>query len=270
MAAGAFNQVQSSLRWFVDNFSTIADWRATLLRVANFRRALINERCPTAEPAPGRTHDEDACGLGFPIPSLAGSGAAPDIRFLLGWRRESQSLGARPLHHQSRRPTMIWWRWAARGFGIMALIVAVERGWVTTQSRGQRGWPACWTVLAAPPVITALSRIFCMARRGTTIPFGRKDDGGDLVETSFLMMGLLTARQYFDDAAEAACAAASPRCGKRWNGTGMRKRRDVLIWHWSPNNGFALNHPIRGWNETLITYVLAAGAPRYADRRRSL
>jgi vitamin B12/bleomycin/antimicrobial peptide transport system ATP-binding/permease protein len=41
MAAGAFNQVQSSLRWFVDNFSTIADWRATLLRVAMFRRAVI-------------------------------------------------------------------------------------------------------------------------------------------------------------------------------------------------------------------------------------
>ena len=42
MAAGAFNQVQSSLRWFVDNFSTIADWRATLLRVASFRRAVID------------------------------------------------------------------------------------------------------------------------------------------------------------------------------------------------------------------------------------
>ncbi len=41
MAAGAFTQVQSSLRWFVDNFSTIADWRATLLRVASFRSALI-------------------------------------------------------------------------------------------------------------------------------------------------------------------------------------------------------------------------------------
>jgi vitamin B12/bleomycin/antimicrobial peptide transport system ATP-binding/permease protein len=42
MASGAFIQVQSSLRWFVDNFSTIADWRATLLRVASFRRALID------------------------------------------------------------------------------------------------------------------------------------------------------------------------------------------------------------------------------------
>ena len=42
LASGAFNQVQSSLRWFVDNFSTIADWRATLLRVASFRRAVID------------------------------------------------------------------------------------------------------------------------------------------------------------------------------------------------------------------------------------
>lgn len=41
MAVGAFNQVQQSLRWFVDNFSTIADWRATLLRVAELRRALL-------------------------------------------------------------------------------------------------------------------------------------------------------------------------------------------------------------------------------------
>jgi putative ATP-binding cassette transporter len=42
LASGAFIQVQSSLRWFVDNFSTIADWRATLLRVASFRRAVID------------------------------------------------------------------------------------------------------------------------------------------------------------------------------------------------------------------------------------
>ena len=40
LAVGAFNQVQSSLRWFVDNFSAIADWRATLLRVADFHRAV--------------------------------------------------------------------------------------------------------------------------------------------------------------------------------------------------------------------------------------
>ena len=58
MAAGAFNQVQSSLRWFVDNFSTIADWRATLLRVADFRRARDGRSMPSRRmqcPNPIRT-----------------------------------------------------------------------------------------------------------------------------------------------------------------------------------------------------------------------
>lgn len=55
MAAGAFNQVQSSLRWFVDNFSTIADWRATLLRVADFRRAVMN--CDLVKPGAARTSE---------------------------------------------------------------------------------------------------------------------------------------------------------------------------------------------------------------------
>jgi putative ATP-binding cassette transporter len=56
MAVGAFNQVQLSLRWYVDNFSSIADWRATLLRVAEFRRALVE--CDALEPVkpPERTH----------------------------------------------------------------------------------------------------------------------------------------------------------------------------------------------------------------------
>ncbi len=47
LASGAFMQVQSSLRWFVDNFSTIADWRATLLRVAAFRRAMVWSNAPS-------------------------------------------------------------------------------------------------------------------------------------------------------------------------------------------------------------------------------
>jgi putative ATP-binding cassette transporter len=46
MASGAFMQVQSSLRWFVDNFSSLADWRATLLRVASFRRAVLSSEMP--------------------------------------------------------------------------------------------------------------------------------------------------------------------------------------------------------------------------------
>jgi putative ATP-binding cassette transporter len=67
LASGAFNQVQSSLRWFVDNFSTIADWRATLLRVASFRRAVIDTdvlhdvqgRIVFAEGEPGKIGIDD-------------------------------------------------------------------------------------------------------------------------------------------------------------------------------------------------------------------
>ena len=106
MAAGAFNQVQSSLRWFVDNFSTIADWRATLLRVASFRRALITEPCgrPNRRRPRARRHRRrrDCRRIVAPVRrQAAGSGTAPDFRLLLGRRRESQPPGARPLHHKS-------------------------------------------------------------------------------------------------------------------------------------------------------------------------
>ena len=67
LASGAFIQVQSSLRWFVDNFSTIADWRATLLRVASFRRAVIDtdvlhdieSRIAVVEGEPGKISIDD-------------------------------------------------------------------------------------------------------------------------------------------------------------------------------------------------------------------
>ncbi len=67
MAAGAFTQAQSSLRWFIDNFSSIADWRATLLRVASFRHALIHTHEPSgfgsriayAEGEPGAIEIDD-------------------------------------------------------------------------------------------------------------------------------------------------------------------------------------------------------------------
>ena len=95
----------------------------------------------------------------------------------------------------------------------------------------------------------------------------------DLVETSFLCMGLLCARQYFDadNAIETQLRGRANGCGRTWNGTGSRSDgAPVLYWHWSPNNGWAMDHEIHGWNECLITYVLAAGAPRYGDRSAGL
>jgi hypothetical protein len=150
------------------------------------------------------------------------------------------------------------------GFGVMALIVAVERGWVTRNEARDR-LSRMLDLLARATCYHGIFPHFMNGRTGATIPFGRKDDGGDLVETSFLLMGLLCARRYFDRAEEAGLRGRITQLWEEaewsWH---VRRGQNVLTWHWSPNNGWAMNHAIRGWNECLITYVLAASSPRYA------
>ena len=154
---------------------------------------------------------------------------------------------------------------AGSGFGVMAMIVAVERGWITRAS-ALKGLQRTLDFLFSTPCYHGALPHFINARTGATIPLTRKDDGGDLVETSFLCMGLLCARQYFDrgNAAESKLRAYITDLwqGVEWSWY-TRDGSGELYWHWSPNNGWSMNHPIRGWDECLLTYVLAAGAPRY-------
>ncbi|SJZ53861.1 glucoamylase family protein [Consotaella salsifontis] len=152
------------------------------------------------------------------------------------------------------------------GFGVMALVVAVERGWVSRPDALAR----LDTMLACLERATCYHGVyphFMNGRTGATIPFFRKDDGADLVETSLLFQGLLIARRYFDgpDPAEQAVRGRITNLWREveWNWH-TRDGRKVLTWHWSPNNGWSLDHEIRGWNECLITYVLAASSPTYA------
>ena len=151
------------------------------------------------------------------------------------------------------------------GFALMALIVAAERGWISREQALERSG-AMLDVLGRATCYHGALPHFLDGGSGATIPFARKDDGGDLVETSFLCMGLLTARQYFDRDTPAETRLRQAMTGLweevEWDWY-ARAARGVLYWHWSPNNGWALEHEIRGWNECLITYVLAAGAPRY-------
>ncbi|MDE2450899.1 MAG: beta-glucosidase [Gammaproteobacteria bacterium] len=151
------------------------------------------------------------------------------------------------------------------GFAIMVLVVAVERSWITREQALERLGAMLEVLVRATCYHGALPH-FLDGRTGATIPFSRKDDGGDLVETSFLCMGLLTARQYFnrDTAVETRLRNLMMWLWEdvEWDWY-ARGARGVLYWHWSPNNGWALEHEIRGWNECLVTYVLAAGAPRY-------
>lgn len=152
------------------------------------------------------------------------------------------------------------------GFGVMAIIAGVSRGWIGRAEAVDRIWTMVRFLLKADSYHGILPH-FLNGETGRTIPFSRKDDGADLVETSFLIAGLLCARQYFDDAGEgesrlrAAIDWLWREAEWDWH---TRDGRNVLYWHWSPNNGWSMNHEIRGWNECLITYVLAASAPRYA------
>lgn len=152
------------------------------------------------------------------------------------------------------------------GFGVMAIIAGVSRGWIDRAEAVSRLWTMT-KFLEKADAYHGIWPHFLNGETGRTIPFSRKDDGGDLVETSFLLMGLLCARQYFDgtDETETRLRALIDWLWREaewsWHTQGGR---NVLYWHWSPNNGWSMNHEIRGWNECLITYVLAASAPRYA------
>jgi hypothetical protein len=148
------------------------------------------------------------------------------------------------------------------GFGIMSTIVAVERGWIGRDTAVRR------LVQIADFLINAdcfhgIYPHFMDGRTGRTIKFDRLDDAADLVETSYLLMGFLCACEYFNDDAPIEIYLRK-RITQMWNVANWNWHTDgekKLYWHWSPNNGFDMNFPIWGWNECLITYIMAASSP---------
>ncbi len=150
------------------------------------------------------------------------------------------------------------------GFGIMSVIVAAERKWITRDTAAKFLLKMVNFLLKANSYHGVFPH-WLNGATGQTIPFSRKDDGADLVETSFLFQGLLCARQYFtgDDRTE---KELRNRIGWMWNDiewNWFTKGEEVLYWHWSPNNGWAMNFPVKGFNECLIMYVLAASGEKY-------
>ena len=151
------------------------------------------------------------------------------------------------------------------GFGIMAMVVAVDRKWISRQ----QGVDRMLKIINFLSKASSFHGVFPHWLDGSTgkvIPFGRKDDGGDLVETSYLFQGLLCARQYYSHDTPKEQELRNKINGL-WNEVEWswytNGGKEVLYWHWSPNNGWSMNFPIHGYNECLITYVLAASAERY-------
>ena len=152
------------------------------------------------------------------------------------------------------------------GFGIMAIPVGINRGFIT---RAQ-GLARMQTIVAfLKNTAQKFHGAFPHWLNGTTgvvVTFSQKDDGADLVETSYLVAGLLTARQYFNGA-DAAETNLRADINSIWNGvewSWFRKANEnVLYWHWSPVYNWDMNHKIQGWNECLITYILAASSTSF-------
>lgn len=148
------------------------------------------------------------------------------------------------------------------GFGIMAIITAVERGFIT-RAEGLNHIQKITSFLKDK--CTRYHGAFAHwinGSTGATVPFSQPDDGADLVETSLLMQGLLCARQYFNQPVVNETTLRSD-INEIWNSiewSWFQNGQQVLYWHWSPNFGWQLNLQIRGWNEALITYVLAASS----------
>ncbi len=148
------------------------------------------------------------------------------------------------------------------GFGIMSVIVAAERKWISRDTAAKFMLKMVNFLLKAESYHGVFPH-WMDGATGKTIPFSRKDDGADLVESSYLFQGLLCARQYFtgDNLTE---RELRNRINWMWpdiEWNWFTQGQEVLYWHWSPNNGWAMNFPVRGFNECLIMYILAASSP---------
>lgn len=149
------------------------------------------------------------------------------------------------------------------GFGILSMIVAVERGWITREESLDRLIKIA-NFLTKADSYRGIFPHFLHGDTGKTIPFSKLDDGADIVETSYLFMGFLAAKAYFNGNTIKEKFLAK-RVNQMWGDADWNwfAQSGKLLWHWSPNNGFQMNLPIWGWNEALITYILAAGSSTY-------
>jgi hypothetical protein len=153
------------------------------------------------------------------------------------------------------------------GFGIMAIPVAVNRNFIARTEAVVRVQKIVSFLKSVAPNFHGAFSHWMNGTTGAVVPFAPNDNGADLVETSYMMMGLLTARQFFNTS-DAAETTLRNNINTLWNGVDWdwfrQGGKNVLYWNWSPNFGWAVNVPVQGWNETLITYVLAASSSTHA------
>lgn len=155
------------------------------------------------------------------------------------------------------------------GFGLMTILVGIKNGYISRAEAVSRLTTSLNFLQNANRFHGAWPH-WINGTNGQVIPFSQKDNGGDLVETSFLAQGLICVREYFKNSSDASELAISQKADALWKGiewnwyTQNPAAPNMLTWHWSPNYDWQMNMPLRGFDETLITYVMAAASPNYS------
>lgn len=150
------------------------------------------------------------------------------------------------------------------GFGIAGLVTGIERGFIP-RVEGVARLHKIADYLAGADRFHGVWSHWIDGPTGKAKPFSTKDNGGDLVESAFLMQGLLIVREYFKNGNEneKELAQKIDMLWREMEWDWYLNGQDVLYWHWSPEYGWEMNFPLEGYNECLITYILAASSPTY-------
>ena len=151
------------------------------------------------------------------------------------------------------------------GFGLMTWLVGIERGWLDRSEVMDQ-------LLVSLNYLEQADRFhgawphWMNGNSGRVIPFSPRDDGGDIVETAFMAQALLTVREYFagNTAREDSIRTKANRLweGIEWDWY-VRPGEDVITWHWSPTQAWAINLKVRGFNEAQIVYLLGIASPTH-------
>ena len=150
------------------------------------------------------------------------------------------------------------------GFGLMAILVGVERKFITREQALKR-YQKIVAFLEKSDRFHGAWPHWINGENGKVVAFSKKDNGGDLVETAFLAQGLLTVAEYFREGNtdEKQLVNQIENLWKTIDWNWYTKGDDVLYWHWSPEYQWEMNFPVGGYNEALIMYVLAASSPTH-------
>jgi hypothetical protein len=156
------------------------------------------------------------------------------------------------------------------GFGLMALIVGIERNFISKAEGLARMNKVVDFLKDKADRFHGAYPHWLNGTTGKVVAFSAKDDGADIVETAFLIQGLLTVRQYFNGNAPEENRLRN-NINSIWGDVEwswfQKNKEDVLYWHWSPNHGWDMNMKVQGWNEALITYILAASSSNYSIQK---